>query len=126
MIEKLFANTVYVKVYTNRFELKEIESGNIKSVISPEVFTTKRMLVGQFLNAEKALRNGIKSISKHRWYAASPFVVIQPMEVLDGGLSEVEIRIFKELATSAGARNSVVWVGHELSDNEVVEKVNGV
>jgi len=42
----------------------------------------------------------------------------------EGGLSEVEERVLRELAMCAGASKVVVWVGHELSDAEVKEKLN--
>jgi hypothetical protein len=43
----------------------------------------------------------------------------------EGGLSEVEERVLKEVAIGAGASKVVVWVGRELSDGEVREKLNG-
>jgi len=58
-------------------------------------------------------------------FTASPGVVIQPMEITDGGLSEVEERVFRELAMGAGAAKVVVWLGHELSDLEVKGKLDG-
>jgi rod shape-determining protein MreB len=45
------------------------------------------------------------------------------MEKIDGGLSQVEDRVLKDLALSLGAQKVVVWIGHELSDNEVKQKV---
>jgi hypothetical protein len=42
----------------------------------------------------------------------------------EGGLSEIEDRIFRELAIGAGARRISVWVGPELSDAEVKDKLN--
>ena len=46
------------------------------------------------------------------------------MEMIDGGLSQVEERAFIELATGAGARKVVLWIGHELSDQEVINYAN--
>jgi rod shape-determining protein MreB and related proteins len=50
----------------------------------------------------------------------SPQVVIQPVAMIEGGLSEVEERIFKELALGSGAFKVVLHVGAELSDSEAV------
>jgi len=52
-------------------------------------------------------------------------VLIQPLELIDGGLSEIEARILHELAIGSGASKVVVWVGAELSDTEVKQKLNG-
>ena len=42
---------------------------------------------------------------------------------IEGGLSEVEERALREVAIGAGASKGVVWVGHELSDAEVRDKL---
>jgi rod shape-determining protein MreB and related proteins len=53
-----------------------------------------------------------------------PRIVIHPLEMVEGGLSEVEERIFREVAISAGASKVIVWVGKDLNDAEVKEKLN--
>lgn len=47
------------------------------------------------------------------------------MEMVDGGLSEVERRVFRELAFGAGARRMVLWVGDELTLEQVNAKLEG-
>jgi len=126
MLEQIFANTIYIKVYQNRFDLRQIESGVTTTMISSNTFSTSRLLVGHFVEADAILRKGMKQLHKDKWFTPKPVVLIQPMDKTEGGLSQVEERILKELATGAGARKTSVWVGHELSDNEVIEKVNGV
>ena len=125
MIKNLFNKTVYVKVFENRFVLKLIESdAQPVTLMSHENFTTKRLLVGQFGIAEKLLTEGIKNLFPRRLFSASPIILIHPMEKTEEGLSDVEDRIFRELAAGAGASKVIVWVGHELSDAEVVQQAN--
>lgn len=88
-------------------------------------FTTDRLLVGKFLAAERALKDAFKQVLSGSLFAPSPKVVIHPLEMIEGGLSEVEERALQEVARGAGARRAFVWVGHELSDAEVVEKLDG-
>jgi len=126
MIERLFKNTVYVQVFPNRFELRHIESGSRASALSAQAFSTVRLLIGDFLPAEDALKNGMKELHRGRWFSPKPMVVIQPMEKTENGLSPVEQRVLKEVAAGAGARDSVIWVGHQLSDQEVLAKAYGV
>ena len=38
-----------------------------------------------------------------------------------GGLTQVEIRVMKELAMGSGARRAVVWSGPQLSDEQVLK-----
>ena len=46
------------------------------------------------------------------------------MEMTEGGLSQVEDRVFRELAAGAGAKEVLVWVGDELSDQAMLAKIN--
>lgn len=122
MLKELFISNVYVKIYKNNFTVKNVDK-NIEVVISAiHPFTTTRLLVGEFNNAEKLLKETLKKMFKGQWYAASPIIVIQPMEMIEGGLSPVEERVLRELAFGAGGRKVVVWVGKELSNEEVIEK----
>lgn len=118
-LQALAANTVYVKVFPNRFEIKHIESGNLQMEVSGEPFTTERLLVGNFTAASDALKRGMKRLYQKKVFAPSLVVVIQPMQKTEKGLSEVEERVFRELAADAGARKVFVWVGHNLLDTEV-------
>lgn len=121
MLKSFFSNTVYIKVYPNKFELKSIETGKSLSLTSPEAFTTRRLLVGQFSVADDVLSKGIRQLLAGRLLVRKPVVVIHPMSMMDDGLSEIEERVFYELASSAGARKVKVWLGHDLSDKEVLE-----
>lgn len=45
---------------------------------------------------------------------------MHPLEMTEDGLSTVEIRVLQELAAGAGASWSHVWIGRELTDQEVL------
>lgn len=126
MLRGILSNNIYVKVYENRFVLKKLEDGaRPVTITADEPFTTKRLLVGQFAAAERTLKRGFKELFSGNWFSSSPVVVIHPMVKVEGGLSEVEDRVFRELAAGAGARKVVVWLGHELSDAEVKQQATG-
>lgn len=119
MLRRLFLKSVYVKVFENRLVIKLLEEGQRPvTVVAPNAFTTKRLLVGNFTVAEATLKSGLKELFARRWLAPRPAIIIQPMEMIEGGLSQVEERVFHELCAGAGARSITVWVGHELSDEE--------
>lgn len=120
MIMGFFANTLYVKVFANRIELKHIESGKGVVEVAQKPFTTQHLLVGNFTSATATMIRGMEKMREIRWFGPKPTVVIQPMEKVELGLSEVEDRVFRELAAGSGARKFSVWVGHELSDSEVI------
>ncbi len=120
----MFSNTVYVRVGRNQFRVKHIESGADTTVVASTPFTTTRLLIGQFVAAEQALKSALKQVATGRLFAVSPAVVMHPMEMVEEGLSEIEERTLQEVAIGAGAGKAVVWVGRELSDSEVKEKLS--
>ncbi len=123
MLTGFLANAVYVK--KNQFRVRSLESAAEATFDAQPPFTTARLLIGQFQAAEKVLKRAVTEMSKSKIFAVSPQVLIQPLEILEGGLSEVEERVLKEVAIGAGASKVVVWVGRELSDAEVREKLDG-
>ena len=125
MLGALFANHVYIQVRRNQFRIRHLESGADTTVQAPTPFTTQRMLVGDFTAAVHTLKTALKNMAKGRLVSLPPRVVIQPMEMIEGGLSQVEERILREIAIGAGASKVVVWVGPELKDQEVKQRLNG-
>lgn len=74
-----------------------------------------RLLINGVQKAEKVLRYGIKTACKNKLFQPSPIVVIHPREKLEGGIKDVECRMFRELAFGGGARAVYLHVGQELS-----------
>jgi rod shape-determining protein MreB len=120
LFNKLFANTLYVQIRKNAFRLRHIESKTDQEIAAPRSFTTTRLLVGQFQEAESLLKKAMRGMGGAGLLKASPVVVIHPMEMVEGGLSEVEERAYRELAMGAGARKVFVHVGAPLADSEVM------
>jgi rod shape-determining protein MreB len=77
---------------------------------STEPFTTTRLLIGKFFVAESCLTNAVKEFGAIGFFKRSPKITIQPHEFLEGGLSEVEDRVLREIAMGAGAREVHVVV----------------
>ena len=120
MLKKFFTHPLYVKIFPNRFQIRDIHQQTEHTILATQPFTTTRLLVGSFTLAEKALVDGMKSL-RRGLFAPAPIIVIQPMAMVEGGLSEVEERAIRELAMSAGARKAFASVGKELSDQDVLE-----
>jgi rod shape-determining protein MreB and related proteins len=124
MLANAFFITVYIRVKRNQFRVRYLESGIETIIEAQKPFTTARLLIGQFVSAQATLKDGLKNLTKGRFFPVVPRLVIHPMEMVEGGLSEVEERILREVAISAGASKVIVWVGRELNDAEVKEKLN--
>ncbi|HEY7885580.1 MAG TPA: hypothetical protein VIC08_11615, partial [Cellvibrionaceae bacterium] len=78
-------------------------------------FSHPRLLVNDFQIAETVLRYGVRQLHKNKWFAPSPRVIFQPMEKLEGGITTIEERVFRELCLGAGAREVLLHTGNELS-----------
>ncbi|MFY9259666.1 MAG: hypothetical protein WAO71_04060 [Gallionella sp.] len=126
MLAKLFLlNAVYVKVRRNQFQVRSLKSGVDVTSVAQTPFTTTRLLIGQFAAAESALKAALKQLPQGYLRFFSPDIVIHPLEMVEGGLSEIEERIIHEVAVGAGAKRVVVWLGHELNDDEVKKMLGG-
>jgi len=88
-------------------------TGSNIEVINP--FSHERSLISNFEIGEKLLQHIIGLILPKGIFKLSPRVVVHPMEKLEGGLTTVEERAFKELAIGAGAREAIVYQGSELA-----------
>jgi hypothetical protein len=115
---------VYVRISTNVLSLKLIDSDRAVRLVAESPFSDKRMLVGNFTNAEALLKQGLKQL-RSSWLSLSPGVLMHPLENIDGGLNQIEERVYRELALGAGAHKVVVWSGAELTDAQVTAKLRG-
>lgn len=120
MLKTLLANTIYVQVRKNALRVRHIEQKREREILASKPFTTTRLLVGQFQEAASLLKKGISEIVGPGLFKTSPAAVIHPLEMVEGGLSEVEERVFRELALAAGSRDVVVHIGATLTDADVV------
>ena len=113
-------NTIYVKIYENRIHIRNIDDRKEIELSAASTFTTERLLIGNFTVAQTLLKKGIKIVMGKKFFA--PFILMHPIEKIEGGLSQVEERVLKDLAIIAGAQKIVLWVGHELTDKDVLQK----
>ena len=117
--QKVFDEKALVAV-RNENGKKSIEAvGNNATLVSNEnisvskPFSHERLLLSNFTLAEILLRYILNTLIKRTTFI-SPKVVIHPMEKTEGGLGQIEIRAFRELAIGAGARDVKVHQGNEL------------
>jgi rod shape-determining protein MreB len=82
-------------------------------------FDHPRIIVHDFIVAEKTLQYFFQEIRSNRIFRLAPVVIMHVTEPPDGGLTSIEVRVLQELAASVGARMVGVWDGRELSDHEI-------
>ena len=82
-------------------------------------FDHPRVLIGDFVVAEKLIQHALKEVYGGAYFRSSPVVIIHVTEDLEGGLSQIERRELQEMVAGAGARESHIWEGRELTDEEL-------
>ena len=124
MLTKLIEEKLYVKVSRNQFEIIPVsDESSTKIISSPQPFSTSRLLVGEFALAEHYLTSGVKDVLPKKMIKPSPAILIHPVEMIEGGLSEVEIKVLREISLGAGAHKVVVWDGETLTLDQVHERL---
>ena len=119
---------LYVQVLENKFIIQVLDNNVSREIFLPEKnFTTKRLLVGDFSAAQDCLSKAIKRLAPKKLFTRkTAAVVMNPMEMYKGGLSEVEERILNELAFSSGAIKVALHTGATLTAKEAKHKINDV
>jgi hypothetical protein len=118
----MFDEILYIKIYPNKLVAREISSGRTTEVVPASEFSHPRLLVGEFSEAEKAMKSVIQFFK-----SANPLkgfrLLMHPIAEFPGGICEAEERLFRLLAYEARASQVVLWVGPELSDEQVLQKI---
>jgi rod shape-determining protein MreB len=112
---------VYVLIRRNAMEARDVFSGRSASDVPTESFTTRRLLIGNFLPAETCLAGLLRKVYGSSLKLSAPTGVMHPLEMTEEGLSFVEERVLRECAEGAGCSRSIIHVGSLLSDQEVIE-----
>jgi rod shape-determining protein MreB and related proteins len=118
----LFRNDLYVKVFENRIQVRNVGNRESVEILATKPFSHSRALVGDFDAAYACLKTAI-SAAKGSGLVFRMRILIQPMEKIEGGLTQVEDRLFTELALRCGASKVLPWAGESLSDEAVIEKL---
>lgn len=84
-------------------------------------FDHPRSIISNFEIAEKTLQLFIEKVNapKKKFFFV-PTLIIHPLEKLEGGLTQVEVRAFEDMGYRAKANKVFVWYGRDLKDEEVV------
>ena len=118
----LFKTYVYVQVFANRLRVRSPGGAIDAELHAVMPFTHQRMLLGTFTAARDLLHPAVQALSGGWWTRdlRRLHVLMHPMERIEGGLSEIEHRAFRELGFAVGARHVVVWTGEPLSDDQAL------
>src|SRR6266446_1230026 len=111
--------TVYVRVRKNRMDFRHVETDTEIGLETQPPFTSARLLLADLSAAARLLKVGIGKTTGR--VGLAPTIVFHPMDMVDGGLSEVEEASYLKLGYEAGAREVMVLSGAELSNSQLRE-----
>ena len=120
----MFSKLLYVQVRENQFQIRNVTDSITIQRKATILFSHPRMLVGNFTAAQECLK-AVLFEARGSGFALTTQVLVHPLETVEGGLTQVEERLFHELARGAGASKVVLWVGDPLGDAEVALKMAG-
>lgn len=83
-------------------------------------FAHPRSLVSDFTVASCVLKAFFSRVRGKSPFQLKPVVVIHPLGEHNGGLTQVELRAFRELALVSGAKEVHIWQGPRLTDEQVI------
>jgi rod shape-determining protein MreB and related proteins len=92
---------------------------SMPSTIIVNPFTHPRSLVSDFTCAEQVLKAFVKKVVGRAWLQPQPLIVMHPLGEHEGGLTQIELRAIRELGLGAGGARVLIWLGPELSDEEL-------
>jgi rod shape-determining protein MreB len=84
-------------------------------------FAHPRSLVSDFTLAEAVLKALVRrAVGGKRFFVPNPIIVLHPLGDHAGGLTQVELRAFRELALGVGAHDVRIWLGPALTDQQLL------
>lgn len=120
---------IYVRIYRNRMKVLNYSTGKEVEGIPEEPFTTSRLVMGQFVPAMNLLIKLVKEVDRRPFILRKLFskhqVIIHPLEMNEGGHSQVEFRSYMELASTISQKGKHIYACSraEPLTNQELEKV---
>jgi hypothetical protein len=99
------AKQIYIKISRDKIEITDLDTNETVYKQAIEPFSSTRNIVSNFNNANETIKAALKDL-RIRTGFLSPLqkVLVQQLEGLEEGLSDVEKRGLRDLAEMAGAR----------------------
>jgi len=113
-------DSIYVQVFRSKFIVRNVDSGESTEVSRDQSYASPRMLIADFTMAQHQLKEAVKSVRRG---PRAPTMLIHPMELIEGGITQVEHRTFVELGLGAGASKASVYSGETLSSEGIKKAI---
>lgn len=98
-----FFQSVIIYISRDSMEVLNLETNAMVQGIPNTPFSTRRLLVGDFESALELAKRLLKQVYKRSFLKPILKIIVQPLEMIEDGLSSIEKRCFAELGEQAGA-----------------------
>jgi hypothetical protein len=124
MIELFKRIPILVRFYPNEIEVKRLDNNNVLKRQAKYKYSTNRLVLADFNNAEILLSQLIKEIlGGEILFLTKIVLVIQQMHEFPDGISEVEKRAYRDLAEHSGAIQAIVLNGMDELTNDRIKTI---
>ncbi len=116
---------VYVKLYYNAIEVTNLDSNVTVKKTAINNFSTQRLVLADFNNAEILLREILDDVIPKKFGVSKSLkTLIQIVENIEEGISELEKRGLRDLAEQAGSKEVYLWLNDKkLTDAEALQEL---
>ncbi len=112
--------TIYIQIEKDLFKFLHVQSG--RTAKTQGSYSNQRLAIAHFMVAAEALKKGVYEVYPKSFFRAQPVIVMHQVFNSEGGLCEIEERILREAALSAGTRQVFIWQGSPLSSSQLENK----
>lgn len=123
MINPFKKEVIYIKLFENKIDLKHIETGTTYNRESLQKFSNERLLIAKPSVAIAFIREVLKEVFAKSLIDPKLAVLLQPMEKIEGGISETEMMIFNDLVQQIGGKYAYIHTTQEDLTDERVQQI---
>nr|WP_302176051.1 hypothetical protein [uncultured Hydrogenophaga sp.] len=114
------ADAIYVQVFADRFVAFNSDSGVRAEAQRDPASVSPRMLIADFAVAQEQIKALVNTVRRG---LRAPHLLMHPMERIEGGITQVEHRVFVELGLGAGASRVRVHSGEVLAGDAIRQAI---
>lgn len=113
--------TIYIQIEKDLFKFLHVQSDRVAKIQGS--YSNQRLAIAHFMTAAEALKKGVYEVYPKSFFRVKPVIVMHQIFNSEGGLCEIEERILREAALSAGTKQVFIWQGQPLSSSQLKSKV---
>ncbi len=114
------AKSIYIKIKQNHVEVTDLNTGETVNQQAIQPFSSVRNVVSSINPANETIQSALEKLGlKGRSFLSKMNILIQQLEGLEGGLSDIEKRALLDLAEMVGANKVFILEQSETVSTEV-------